>query len=75
MGKLDDFNEVFDIDSYHKYKGGYIRKFVSEYGKDAMETSIINYCKKKNYDLPSKLYSISRRKIERIYYSIFNAKK
>ena len=64
MGKLDNFKEVFDIDTYHKFKGRYIRKFVCGYGKDSMETSIISYCRKKNYKLPSYLYSKIRKKIE-----------
>lgn len=64
MGKLNNFKNVFDIEIYHKYKGRYIRKFVSDYGKDSMETSIINYCKKKDYKLPTYVYSNIRKRIE-----------
>lgn len=56
MGKMNKFKEVFDEDVYAKYQDQYKRMFVYDYGKDSMETSIVDYCRKKGLPLPSSAY-------------------
>ena len=53
MGKLEDFSQVFNLDIYKKNAPRWKRAFVSHEGKDAMETSIVRYTRKKNLKLPS----------------------
>lgn len=53
MGKLDNFNKVFDIDTYKKNTDHWKKKFLARSGKDSMETSIMSYAKEKGMNLPS----------------------
>lgn len=64
MGKLDKFKGVFDIDKYYEYAPRYKRKFVCGVGKDSMETSIVNYCDKKQLKMPNYFMSKVIRKID-----------
>ena len=56
MGKLDNFKEVFDIEKYHKENKIYKCRAKKEYNKDPFGTSIVDYAKKHNYKMPSKLF-------------------
>ncbi len=62
MGKLDDFNSVFDIDVYRQNAKYFKEKFVLDYGEDAMESSIVDYCNEKELPMPTKERILSERK-------------
>ena len=53
MGKLDQFGNVFDIETYRKNREWFKRKFVSRTGRDSMETSIVEYVSRKGMTVPS----------------------
>lgn len=53
MGKLDNFKEVFDIETYKKNSKEWKTKFVARTGKDSMETSVMGYAKSKGMKVPS----------------------
>lgn len=52
MGKLDNFNGVFDIKTYNENARRWKSAFVSHEGKDAMETSVVRYARKHNMKFP-----------------------
>ena len=54
MGKLDSFKDVFDLDVYRKRVFGWKCSFLSHYGKDSMETSIVRYAKAQGMRFPPK---------------------
>lgn len=60
MGKLNDFNNVFNIAIYKKNSRKWKLWFMSRYGKDSMETSVMDYAKKKGMKIPLKLVAIAR---------------
>lgn len=66
MGKLELFTDVFDIDTYYRNADKFKRQFVSKYGDESMETSIVDYCKNKNLRMPGKLYAKTRAKIGKV---------
>lgn len=70
MGKLDNFNKVFDIDIYKKNAEHWKKKFLARSGKDSMETSIMSYAKEKSMNLPSvvaaKVYWFAYRGVRKI---------
>lgn len=78
MGKLDKFNNVFDIDIYYQNADRYKNQFVFDYGKDAMESSIVNYCKEKGMHMPSyhQAKATERRKVfwSRVMHSYWNGR-
>ncbi|MBO5178258.1 MAG: hypothetical protein J6C07_12440 [Lachnospiraceae bacterium] len=53
MGKLEEFNQVFDIDTYNKNARRWKLSFLSHEGKDAMETSVVRYARNHNLKFPS----------------------
>lgn len=53
MGKLDNFKDVFDIDTYKKNAKKWKITFAAHEGKDAMETSVIRYAKKRGLKIPA----------------------
>lgn len=55
IGKLDDFKSVFDIDVYNKNAFKWKRRFVSRYGKDSMETSIIRHARAHGIKIPNRI--------------------
>ena len=55
MGRLNDFNEVFDIPTYHKYKNYYKKLYVTRYGRDAFSTTVIDYLRNHKISTPSKI--------------------
>ena len=57
MGKLEKFKGVFNLDVYHKNAFWWKCSFLSHYGKDSMETSIMRYAKEHNMKLPSRCYA------------------
>ena len=57
MGKLDKFKKVFNIYVYKKNAYKWKCSFLSHYGKDSMETSIIRYAKKHNLSLPPRWFA------------------
>lgn len=70
MGKLDQFKEVFDIEIYKKNAYRWKCWFLSHYGKDSMETSIMRYAKEHGMKLPSrwliKIYCFGHRVLRKI---------
>ena len=57
MGKLEQFKNVFNIDTYRKNVFFWKCRFVARYGKDSMETSIVRYAKEHGMKLPLKWYA------------------
>lgn len=57
MGKLENFKEVFDLGVYHKNVFKWKCRFVSHYGKDSMETSIVRYAKTHGMKFPPKWFA------------------
>ena len=70
MGKLEKFKEVFDLDVYHKNAFWWKCGFLSHYGKDSMETSIIRYAKEHGMKLPprwvAKFYRLGYRCLRKV---------
>ena len=64
MGKLEKFNKVFNLDVYHKNVFKWKCRFLSHYGKDSMETSIMRYAISHGMKLPPKW-------IAKIYYFLW----
>ena len=52
MGKLENFSEVFDIETYKKNAFRWKCYYLRNYGKDGMQTSIIDYVKARGMKLP-----------------------
>lgn len=52
MGKLKNFEKVFDLKVYAKTAFKWKCKFLAQYGKDSMETSIMRYAKEHGMKLP-----------------------
>lgn len=57
MGKLNQFKSVFDIDVYKKNAFRWKCSFLSHWGKDSMETSIIRYAKEHDMKLPPRWFA------------------
>lgn len=75
MGKLDEFRDVFDIETYHKNKNFYKYLYMADYGKDALKTSTVDYCKKHNLKFPSKYFINTKLFIYKVIRKIKNLKK
>ncbi len=52
MGKLEQFDKVFDLNQYRKHAFKWKCRFLAHYGNDSMETSIIRYAKAHGMKLP-----------------------
>ena len=52
MGKLENFKEVFDLETYRKNAFRWKCSYLCNYGKDGMQTSIIDYVKARGMKLP-----------------------
>ena len=52
MGKLENFKEVFDLEVYRKNAFRWKCYFLRNYGKDGMQTSLIDYAKAHGMKLP-----------------------
>ena len=70
IGKLENFKDVFNLNAYRKYAYRWKCSFVSHYGKDAMETSIVRYARAHDLSLPSvpvaKVYTLCYRILRKI---------
>lgn len=58
MGKLDQFKEVFNLDVWRKNTFRWKCWFLSNYGKDPMGTSAIEYAKERGMSLPPRWVAI-----------------
>lgn len=52
MGKLENFSDVFDIETYKKNAFRWKCYFMRNYGRDGMQTSIIDYVKAHGMKIP-----------------------
>lgn len=68
IGKLDDFKDVFDIDEYKKNAAFWKARFMSHYGKNGMETSIMNHAKQHGLQVPNQM-------IAKPLYLVYGAKR
>lgn len=56
-GNLENYNKVFDINKYKKYKKYYISQIILDSKKDIVAKSLIDLSKEKKIKLPNKLVS------------------
>lgn len=52
MGKLQNFQGVFDVAIYKKNARKWKTAFAAHEGRDAMETSVVRYCRNRGMDFP-----------------------
>lgn len=53
LGKLEKFNNVFDIDKYHKHAFKAKCTMVADYGKNSFYTDIVDFARAHNFPMPS----------------------
>lgn len=56
-GKLNNFSQVFDLDTYQKNSQRWKIRFMSRHGKDSMETSVMDYAIGKGLSAPTVSYA------------------
>lgn len=56
LGKLNEFNQIFDIKYYHKVKAKYIAKVIYMRGDNAFYTDLYNLIKSSDFQIPTKSY-------------------
>lgn len=71
MGKIHLFGQVFDLEKYYKNAWKKKWKFLANSGKDAVETSVASYVKKKGMRLPPKFFAVLVVKAGKLFKYLF----